>query len=239
MVIFSQLLESFKLGMESAMVSRLRADENLHQISDKISRTIISMIYIKKSYPAFEGVWELIIRKAEAWVDNVAPILLELERICSCNWIGREIQEDESLKVEEDWFWEAPRFHSIPSTEPCPYDTDLSASFPGYNSSLPSRPLYRREENSRRSLRGPTSADDIDSEPDWPPRPRQIDVEDPVVILSQDMTSRTRFEVAVPEARGDYDDITNGLTSQQLSEYRLARQSENLFAPRQGNDHAF
>jgi len=218
------------------------------------------MIYIKKSYPAFEGVWELIIRKAEAWVDNVAPILLELERICSCNWIGREIQEDESLKVEEDWFWEAPRFHSIPSTEPCPYDTDLSASFPGYNSSLPSRPLYRREansrrslrgptspsrplyrreENSRRSLRGPTSADDIDLEPDWPPRPRQIDVEDPVVILSQDMTSQTQFKLAVPEARGDYDDITNGLTSQQLSEYRLARQSENLFAPRQGNDHAF
>ncbi|KAI9762485.1 MAG: hypothetical protein M1840_001245 [Geoglossum simile] len=109
--IFNQLLVSFNPETGSVIRSKLQAYLD-HQISDRVYKTMVSISYIKKSYPSFDGVWELVIRKAETWVDSVVhvPILRqELESICSANWTGMEVHNDESFKVEEDQFREASR----------------------------------------------------------------------------------------------------------------------------------
>lgn len=129
-IVFNCLLGSVKSGTKSAILShlqRFRIDSNTeprsphHQqseIDDRVCRTAISTIYIKKAYPTFEGVWQLIIHKAEAWVDSVVhgpQIWTELERIYVANWIGSEVHEDNSLKVDEDLLLEAYNSTNLPS----------------------------------------------------------------------------------------------------------------------------
>jgi hypothetical protein len=226
------------------------------------------MIYIKKSYPTFDGVWELIVRKAGEWIDSIAPVRPELERICSRHWIGKEVQEDESLKVEEDCFWEASRFRSIPRSEFSSSDTDPSTSFPGYGSMLrsnsrvvsprypPSRSYRGRYGESFKSVPPVLSYMGQDEErvESVPPVLSYMGqdeerVESVPPVLSYMGQDEERVESVPPvlsyrgqtddNAYDSDDDITGHLTSQQLSEYRAARQSENIFAPWQGNDQAF
>jgi hypothetical protein len=136
--IFNCLLDSFEPGTKPAMLkSALKLGSVRHQpseIGDQVPRTMIATTYIKKAYPTFDGVWELITCKAEAWVDsffNAAAVRSELEGICVANWIGSEVHEDESLKVEADSLWGTSNYPSLlhADSPPLPqYQHDTSKS---------------------------------------------------------------------------------------------------------------
>jgi hypothetical protein len=131
--VFNCLLESVKPGTKSAMLSHLQRfqfnsntksrtpHDQQPEVDDRVCRTAMSTIYIKKAYPTFEGVWQLIIHKAEAWVESVVPyprIWTELEGIYVANWIGSEVHEDNSLKVDDDLLLEAYNFTNLRSSVP-------------------------------------------------------------------------------------------------------------------------
>lgn len=158
--VFNCLLDSVKPGTQSTILDHLqrvrtgsdrkRAPEpgtpnHQLQVDDRICRTTISIGYLKKAYPSFEGIWRLIVCKAEAWVDSaihLPRVRSELELICVANWIGSEVLQDNSLKVDEHLLLEAYHATSLPSSR-------LRQPSQRHNRERPNRERHNRERHNQ------------------------------------------------------------------------------------------
>ena len=93
----------------------------MESIKDKISKTIISVTYLRKGYPHHTKVWELVVTKAEIWISNIVhsySIVQELKRTAAANWIGTEIYNNEQLYLKGGVSLGAPNSGCYPSSVP-------------------------------------------------------------------------------------------------------------------------